>query len=943
MRQPTHNVSETDAETRRRLLNTVRTLSNELHPDRDDSEVQLDSALERELGFDSLSRAELLARLEREFHLGLSEQQLARAETPRDLLRAIASTAPQQTRQAHERSQPTTPDNTTEATGAPHDAATLLEVVDWHAQKQPEREQVYLYDDAGKPQPISYLALRDGARAIAAGLLAREVKPGQTVAIMLPSGQEYLWSFLGILYAGAIPVPIYPPARPSQLEDHLQRHAGILANAAAVVLITVAEARPLARLLKSRVQTLDTITTPDDLHSAPTEVLPPVTSQDIAFLQYTSGSTGQPKGVVLTHADLLANIRAMGRTMRVDSTDVFVSWLPLYHDMGLIGAWLGSLYYAMTLVLMSPLAFLNRPQRWLWAVHRHRGTLSAGPNFAYELCLTRIPDEALDGLDLSSLRLLFSGAEPVSPRTVRRFNQRFGPYGLHPTALAPVYGLAEAAVGLAFPPLGRGPLIDRIARDIFTQEDRAQPVAEDAPDALEYVACGQPLPGYELRVVDDSSRELPDRQQGRLQFRGPSATSGYYRNPEATRALFDDGWLETGDLAYIADGDVYLTSRIKDVIIRGGRNIYPYEAEHAIGELEGVRKGCVAIFGSTDPDSGTERLVVMAETRLTDAKARSELQTRIGHTSHDLLGTPPDKVVLAPPRTILKTSSGKIRRPATRELYEQGRVGNKPRPVWWQIARLTSASLLPEARRIWRGLRNLGYAAYVQLLFWALAPPVWTLVVMLPRESWRWAVMRRGARLLLRLAGVPLQVRGSEHLPEAGACVMVANHASYLDGVVLVAALDQPFSFVAKGELRSQWLAGLFLKRIGTRFVERFDKQKGVIDARRITELARRGRSVLFFPEGTLRRMPGLMAFHMGAFAAAAEADIPVLPVTLRGTRSVLRGDTWFPRHGALSVMIGEAITPDGNDWAAALRLRNAARSRILKQLGEPDLSGDMS
>ncbi|MDR9437481.1 MAG: AMP-binding protein [Thiohalophilus sp.] len=942
MSQPTHNESDKDADLRHRLLNIVRTLSSELHPDRDDSEVRLDAALERDLGFDSLSRAELLTRLEREFHIGLSEQQLASAETPRDLLRAIASAAPEQTGQ-RKRSQPTAPGNISEAGAAPHDATTLLEVLDWHAEAQPERVQLYLYDEDEEPQPISYRALREGAQAIAAGLLAREVKPGQTVAIMLPTGQEYLWSFLGILYAGAIPVPIYPPARPSQLEDHLQRHAGILANAAVVLLITVPEARQLGRLLKSRVQTLDTIATPDELHQAPTALLPPVTSQDIAFLQYTSGSTGQPKGVVLSHADLLANIRAMGRALRVDSTDVFVSWLPLYHDMGLIGAWLGSLYYAMTLVLMSPLTFLTRPQRWLWAIHRHRGTLSAGPNFAYELCLTRIPDEALAGLDLGSLRMLFNGAEPVSTQTVRRFSQRFAQYGLHRTALAPVYGLAEAAVGLAFPPLGRGPQIDRIKRDHFVHAGQAQPAANDDPHALEYVACGQPLPGYELRVVDDSSRELPDRQQGRLQFRGPSATSGYYRNPEATRALFDDGWLETGDLAYIADGELYLTSRIKDVIIRGGRNIYPYEAEHAIGELEGVRKGCVAIFGSVDPDSGTERLVVMAETRLTDPAARADLQTRIRHTSHDLLGLPPDKVVLAPPRTILKTSSGKIRRPATRELYEQGRIGNKPRPVWWQIARLISASLLPEARRIGRGLRHLAYAAYGQLLFWLLAPPIWALVVVLPRESWRWAVMRGGARLLLRLAGVPLQIHGTENLAGDGARVIVANHASYLDGVVLVAALDRPISFVAKGELQSQWLAGLFLKRIGTRFVERFDKQQGVIDARRITELARGGRRLLFFPEGTLRRMPGLMAFHMGAFAAAAEADIAIVPITLRGTRSILRGDTWFPRHGAVNVSIGEPITPDGNDWAAAVHLRDAARSRILKQLGEPDLAGDLS
>ena len=929
----------TGDDTARKLLETVQGLTLELHPTRVVTEVGLDSALERDLGFDSLSRAELLARIERAFRVGLPDQLVASAETPRDLLRAIlGSVTPRRGAQGR---QPA-PLPVEEAEAAPHGAQTLPEVLDWHVRTQPDRVQVHLYGDDDEPEAISYRALRAGARAIAAGLAARGLAPGQTVAIMLPTGRDYLCCFLGILYAGGIPVPIYPPVRAAQIEDHLRRHAGILANAGAVLLITVAEAKPVARLLKSQVPALHTVVIPDDLaRDAGSFMAPALNGADIAFLQYTSGSTGQPKGVVLTHADLLANIRAMGRAIEVDSTDVFVSWLPLYHDMGLIGAWLGSLYYAMTLVLMSPLAFLARPQRWLWTIYRHRGTLAAGPNFAFELCLNRIPDEELDGLDLGSLRLLFNGAEPVSPQTLWRFADRFVRYGLHREAIAPVYGLAEVAVGLAFPPLGRGPLIDRIRRDVFVDEERALPADPGDAQALEYVACGQPLPGYEVRIVDGGGRELPDRHQGRLQFRGPSATSGYFRNPEATRALFDGDWLESGDLAYIADGDIYLTSRVKDVIIRGGRNIYPYEVEQAVGELDGVRKGCVAVFGSTDRASGTERLVVMAETRETEAAARAALEAHIAATTHDLLGLPPDEVVLAPPRTVLKTSSGKIRRAASRELYEQGRVGRKPRAVWWQIARLMAASLWPEARRAWRTARHVGYAAYVQALFWLLAPPVWLLVVLLPRAAWRWPAMRAGARLLLRLARVPLRVQGAEHLPKDTACVIVANHASYLDGIVLVAALDIPFSFVAKGELKRQPIARLFLNRIGAQFVERYDKQKGVADARRAADIARRGRALMFFAEGTLRRMPGLLPFHMGAFAAAADAGVPVLPITLRGTRSVLRDGSWFPRRGAIAVLIGEPIVPDGTDWAAAVRLRDAARGQILKRVGEPDLAGE--
>jgi len=586
------------------LLDVVRRLVVELHPQwKRTIQVTLDSALDRDLGFDSLSRVELLLRIERTFRISFPEQTLASAETPRDLLRVVLS--------AHAAGQPATPAQARvtapgEAEGAPHGAETLLEMLDWHLLAHPQRPHVYLYGEGDEPEEITYATLFDGARAIAAGLRERTLQPGQNVAIMLPTGRDYLYSFFGILLAGGVPVPIYPPVRPSQIEDHLRRHAGILANARAVLLITVPEARPVARLLRAQVEKLLGVVTPRELTTGKAFSGTPVRAQDVAFIQYTSGSTGQPKGVILTHANLLANIRAMGEAVRADSTDVFVSWLPLYHDMGLIGAWLGSLYYACPLVLMSPLAFLTSPRRWLWTIHNHRGTLSAAPNFAFEFCLSKLEDSDIEGLDLGSLRLVFNGAEPVSPRTVRRFSKRFAPYGFRPEAMAPVYGLAEAAVGLAFPPFGRGPLIDRIQREPFVSSGKATPAEASDPHALEFVACGQPLPGYQIRIVDPAGRELPERQEGRLEFRGPSATSGYVRNPDATRRLFNGEWLDSGDLGYVASGDVYLTSRSRDIIIRGGRNIYPYEVEEAVGNMlcRGIRQFGPSLRYGTDYRAG---------------------------------------------------------------------------------------------------------------------------------------------------------------------------------------------------------------------------------------------------------------------------------------------------------------------------------------------------
>ena len=923
-----------------RLLDVVQQLANELHPERPRSAlVTVDSSLDKELGFDSLSRMELLQRVERAFNVGLPEQIFFTAETPRDLLHELlrASELSKPSVARDEVRQPAL--EKTEA--APHNAQTLLEVLTWHVDRHPQRPHIYLYGEGDEPEEITYAALLEGAQAIAAGLRHHDLQPGQTVAIMLPTSRDYLFSFYGVLLAGGVPVPIYPPARLSQLEDHLRRHAGILNNALASLLITVPEAQLVARLLKAQVPQLRRVVTPQQLSGEGGEVEPfqfALQGEDVALLQYTSGSTGNPKGVVLTHAELLANIRAMGEVIKADSSDVFVSWLPMYHDMGLIGAWLGSLYYACPLVLMSPLAFLARPSRWLWAIHKHRATLSAAPNFAYELCLSKVQDSDIEGLDLSSWRSAYNGAEPVSPQTVRRFNERFASYGFKQTTMAPVYGLAECAVGLAFPPSGRAPLIDCIQRETFEASGKAVPVEKTDANALEFVACGQPLPGYQIRIVDPAGRELPEREEGRLQFRGPSVTRGYFRNPEKTRDLFDGEWLDSGDLAYMAAGDVYLTSRVKDIIIRAGRNIYPYEVEEAVGNIVGIRKGCVAIFGCREEVSGTERVVVLAETRETADTILARLRTQVIDVATDLLGTPPDDVVIAPPHTVLKTSSGKIRRAGSRELYEQGRIGAPQRAVWRQFLRLSLAGLLPQWRRGQRMLSDTLYAAYAWSLFWILAPFVWLAVVCAPVSSWRWLVMRGAARLLARLTRTTLRVEGLEHLVTSHPCVIVCNHSSYLDGMLLVATLPMPFSFVAKQEFTRRLRNRLFLQRIDAVFVERFDTRRGVADVEQLVKAAVAGRSLSFFPEATFTRMPGLLPFRMGAFVTAVEAGLPVLPVVIRGTRSMLRGESSFPRRGSLSVTVCPPIKPQGSDWQAAIRLRDAARGEIQRYCGEPDL-----
>ena len=923
------------------LLELIAGLCRELRPGQPAPALTLGSELERDAELDSLARAELLLRIEAAFGVRLPQRLIGEAQTPRDFLRAL-NLADERVPEPAQAAVPAARDLKTTGEPAPDALGTLTEVLAWHAQRQPERTHLILLDEDGAEHALGYGELLRQAQAVAAGLQAREIGPGDAVALMLPTCLPFFPCLLGILLAGAVPVPIYPPARPSQLEDHLCRHAAILDNAGARLLVASGEVALPAGLLRGLVAGLRGVVLADDLLACGNRpAVVPAAATDLALLQYTSGSTGNPKGVTLTHAQLLANIRAMARAARVRPDDVFVSWLPLYHDMGLICAWLSSLVYAIPFIVMSPLRFLAAPQRWLQAIHDYRGTLSGAPNFAYELCLHRVPDELLGRLDLSSWRIAFNGAEPVNPGTMERFAARLAACGLDPVALAPVYGLAECAVGLAFTPQ-RGLLVDAIDRAAFSTRGEALPAAPDDPNPLRFVACGRPLPGYELRVVDAGLAELPERREGRLQFRGPSATSGYWRNPEANARLFCDGWLDTGDYAYLAGGELYLTGRAKDIVIKAGRNIYPQEVEEAVGRIDGVRPGCVAVFGSPDPASGTERLVVAAETRLNDPARLAALRQAIQHCTLELLGLPADEIVLSSRRIVLKTSSGKVRRAASRALFEQGLPEGQPRAAWLQLARVLVAGMLPrlrrQATRVGERLAGLWAVAALALL----APPVWLGVALSRRPESAWRQLHGATRLWLALAGIRLEVIDQSGLAPSGARLLVVNHASYLDGLVLLAALPAPgWRFVAKRELVGNFWTRVFLHKLGCEFVERFDLQQGLADADRIASAAQRGERLAVFPEGTFTRAPGLRPFHMGAFVAAARAGIGLQPVALAGTRDRLRDGHWLPRRGSVRVTICPAIGPGplpGSEWERALALRDAARAAILAGCGEPEL-----
>ena len=919
--------------TARDTLDLVQQLAAEIQRQQGTAtDVELSTDLDRQLGFDSLARAELIQRAEKTFALALPPELITSIDTPEDLYRALCLATSQAPAPIV-----TAPQPAVGQISLPRQARTLQEVLIWHANHHPDRPHLHLYSRADHYDTVSYSQLYRQARQMAAGLAGYGITPGEPVAIMLPTCCDYFYVFYAILLLGAIPVPIYPPARPNQLENHLLRHRHILANAGVTLLITLAQAKSLAILLKMHLPTLRHVLTTGELKLRQA-ALPAVAAQaeDIALLQYTSGSTGQPKGVILSHRNLLSNVRAMGNAIVARPSDVFVSWLPVYHDMGLIGACLGSLYHAIPLVIMSPLLFLARPRQWLWAIHQHRGTLSAAPNFAYELCLNKLDDSELEGLDLSCWRLAWNGAEPVNPDTLNRFADKFAAHGLPTTALSPVYGLAECSVGLTFPPLGRPPRIDTIDRRQLATFGRAVSCPDGTTDAMRNAALGYPLTGHQIRIVDGAQRELPERQEGEVQFQGPSATRGYYHSDSQTRALFRGEWLVTGDRGYLADGELYLTGRSKDIIIRAGRNIYPHELESAIGAMAGIRRGGVAVVAVDDSRGGTEQLVILAEYRKDPQEAPAP--EAINDLCQRLIGTLPDQIRFVPPRQLPKTSSGKIRRRQCAELYRQGMLERPARAPWLQILRLLAGAIPARLGHAWQAGKQLALAGYQWAWMILLAPAVWLLVVLLPSRRLAWQIARNGARLLAWVTATRIRIEHRDRLDQLTSGILVANHASYLDGLLLMIALRHPCRFVAKAELRANPFARLFLARLDTQFVERFNPRQSLDDARRLEQLAAGGAPLCYFPEGTFHRAPGLGRFHLGAFTAAVNAGQPVVPVTLIGSRDKLRGDSLFPRAGDVTLIVGEPVAPSGNDWRAALLLRDRIRGEILSHCQEPDL-----
>ena len=529
----------------------------------------------------------------------------------------------------------------------------------------------YCFVTGGADRRRSFAELQDAARRAAGALRAAGLRRGDLIALVLPDAEAFLTTLFGASIAGLIPASLYPPATAGDLPRYLELTASILRASGARAVVTTRALAAAFEEARARCPELSLVLCPDDFDGAGVEPDRLPSLDDIAFVQFTSGSTSSPKGVALTHANVSANIDAFLGPSAVAASveDVGVSWLPLNHDMGLVGMALGALYTGRSCVLLPPDVFVRRPVEWLRAITRHRGTVSFAPNFAYDLCVRRVKD--LAGLDLSTWRVAGCGAEPIHPPTLTAFAEKFGPAGFRDTSFLPCYGLAEHVLAATFPPRGRRPRTDVVSADELTAQGIAVPHGGTGA-ALALVSCGSALPGHRLQIVGDEGVPLDERHVGEILLAGPSVMLGYYKQDALTAQTIRDGWLHTGDLGYLSGGELFVCGRAKDIIIVNGRKYHPQDLEWAVDGMGGVRRGRVVAFGATE-NGHADRVVIVVEPSGTVPPdvLTGQIRREIG----DLFGLYVDDVAIVRSGTVGRTTSGKVQRAATKARYQQGGLG----------------------------------------------------------------------------------------------------------------------------------------------------------------------------------------------------------------------------------------------------------------------------
>lgn len=545
---------------------------------------------------------------------------------------------------------------------------TLVDALDYAAQGE---TGFNFYDHRGELESVlSYRELREQASVLATSLLKLGCKHGDRVGIVAETKPMFHRFFFASLMAGLVPVALPASVQLGARKAYVSQIHRMLESFGATVAIA---SNTHVEFLQEATAGLDLLMsgTPDEFDALPSGnvELPVPGADDIAYLQYTSGSTSFPRGVEINHATALDNIRGIAKHgLSMSNEDRFVSWLPYYHDMGLIGFILLPLIAQSSVDYLSTQTFAMRPRLWLKLISDNRGTISSSPTFGYALCARRLRPSDFERYDLSSWRAACVGAEQINPVPLKAFADALAPCGFDQQAFVACYGMAECVLAVSFAPINLGLSVDYVDQHTMNMSGKAIPVDTESDNVASYADCGVVLPGFEFSIRDENNHEVKQRQCGEIFLKGPSVMSGYFQNEVATRAvLADDGWLDTGDIGYQVDGHLYITARSKDVIIIKGRNIWPHDMEVLTQSIEGVRLGGVAVF-SVAGFEGEETTVMVVETRLRDRQKRQQLNQQISELIHMHFGI---NVLIDFVRSgsLPRTTSGKLSRFRSRDDY----------------------------------------------------------------------------------------------------------------------------------------------------------------------------------------------------------------------------------------------------------------------------------
>lgn len=566
---------------------------------------------------------------------------------------------------------------------------TIAQAIARSASLYPENRLTYIGSD-GSSKSYTMVEVETKSAEIAAGLQARGVKKGDRIGMILIDPEEFAFVFYGCLRLGAVAVPLYPPMSMADLDAYIDRLTRISINAEATWIIASERVHKVLWQVVDAAPSLKGLLQMKDLEGkgAEPQNVPELRPEETAFLQYTSGSTSDPKGVIVTHASLYENVTASCNHLEIDHTDTAVSWLPLYHDMGLIGFVAAPVIAGMQTVLIPTIRFLKRPNTWMELMHEHKASVTFCPPFALALAARRAKPADLERWDLSRVRVVGVGAEPIQPAGVRQFTELFSEHcGMPTSAVIPAYGMAEATLAITMKPVNAPFKTIHLDHAIFQTEKRVV-LVEESDTSTEFVSCGVTFPRHEVAIFDEEDNQLPAGVEGEIHYRGPSVTGGYFKNAEETASAYKpNGWLATGDLGFLHDGEIYVSGRLKDLIIINGRNIHPQSIEWPLYNIDGVRPGNVVAFSRRG--ATTEEVVICIETT-TDAP--EDLEQRVRDTVSREFGIPVQEVVLLQAGQLPKTSSGKLQRRLTRKYFEDGTLTTKAtRTMGSSGARITVA------------------------------------------------------------------------------------------------------------------------------------------------------------------------------------------------------------------------------------------------------------